>query len=160
MTQPYKICPQCQEPAAVAATQCARCGRIYRSTSPQQTQVFANPPAQAPAPAPRGLYFGVGVGAGCLLAIGLLCFFVWMIFSGARSQGGTQTAQLAAKMQVYIPCRPYEFEGKFGRPDSMSNTNRDGIEFYFWNYRCKDGTVTVTFNSTTQYIERVSTEGP
>ena len=49
MTQPFKICPQCQEPAAMNAAACARCGRVYRTTAPppmQQTQVVLPPPPQ------------------------------------------------------------------------------------------------------------------
>ena len=51
MTQPFKICPQCQEAAAMNAASCARCGRVYRTTAPppmQQTQVVQPPPPQYP----------------------------------------------------------------------------------------------------------------
>ena len=66
MTQPFKICPQCQEAATMSAASCARCGRVYRTTAPpsmQQTQVIQPPqyqqppyppqyPPQAPPPTP------------------------------------------------------------------------------------------------------------
>jgi hypothetical protein len=48
--QPHKICPQCQTPADLTASSCARCGRVYHTQfAPpvQQTQVFtpfASPP--------------------------------------------------------------------------------------------------------------------
>lgn len=46
MTQPYKICPQCQEPDSMDAASCIRCGRVYRTTAPPpigQTQVVMPP---------------------------------------------------------------------------------------------------------------------
>jgi TM2 domain-containing membrane protein YozV len=55
VTQPFKICPQCQEPAHIAAASCLRCGRLYRTTAPppmQQTQVVQPPPAQYQQPYP------------------------------------------------------------------------------------------------------------
>lgn len=49
---PYKVCPQCHEPAHMQSGQCVRCGRMFRTTAPppiQQTQVFGVPPQiQAP----------------------------------------------------------------------------------------------------------------
>ena len=42
MTQPYKVCPNCQQPAALSQTACGRCGRPYRTqfAPPNKTQVF------------------------------------------------------------------------------------------------------------------------
>jgi len=40
--QPFKVCPQCQQPTVIDAAVCQRCGRVYRSTAPipQVTQTF------------------------------------------------------------------------------------------------------------------------
>lgn len=42
MTAPYKACPKCQTPAALAAPRCERCGHAYRTqfVPPDQTQMF------------------------------------------------------------------------------------------------------------------------
>lgn len=50
MTQPYKLCPQCQQSAELNAQACARCGRVFRTRftpSPDQTQVVNPAPAYA-----------------------------------------------------------------------------------------------------------------
>ncbi len=60
MTQPFKICPQCQQRAEVSAAVCSSCGRKYRTTAPpvDQTQVFSGSamqqmrPTQQPMPPP------------------------------------------------------------------------------------------------------------
>ena len=52
MTQPYKVCPQCNIPAALDARTCTHCGRAYRTQfapPAQQTQVF-RPVAAGPLP--------------------------------------------------------------------------------------------------------------
>ncbi|MBM4356033.1 MAG: hypothetical protein FJ109_19965 [Deltaproteobacteria bacterium] len=47
MHQPWKVCPQCQEPAQLQACVCLRCGHVYRTRfAPPlgQTQVVLPPP--------------------------------------------------------------------------------------------------------------------
>ncbi len=54
MTQePYKICSECQQAAALNAPSCLRCGHQYRTrfTNPNQTQAVM-PPGQSAAPPP------------------------------------------------------------------------------------------------------------
>lgn len=43
--QPFKVCPKCQSPADLHASQCLNCGRVYRTQFDpiQQTQVFNLP---------------------------------------------------------------------------------------------------------------------
>ena len=41
MTQQYKICPRCQQSAQLNETICSKCGRQYRTTFEQPTQVIA-----------------------------------------------------------------------------------------------------------------------
>lgn len=52
--QAYKVCPQCQTPAAIDAPQCASCGRAYRTqfTQPisQTTVIQAQPAPSAAVP--------------------------------------------------------------------------------------------------------------
>jgi hypothetical protein len=49
MSQPYKVCPQCKQPAALDLQTCLRCGHLYRTQfvpPTQQTQMFVPPPIQ------------------------------------------------------------------------------------------------------------------
>lgn len=67
MSQPYKICPRCQQPADLAAPSCVKCGRIYKTqfTPPEEkTQAFPGGiPAAAPPPqAAPGVEFRVTLG--------------------------------------------------------------------------------------------------
>lgn len=51
--QAYKVCPQCQTPAAIDAPQCASCGRVYRTQFAQpvnQTTVIPAQPGLAVTP--------------------------------------------------------------------------------------------------------------
>lgn len=54
MTQPFKVCPQCQQPAHIHAVLCGTCGRKFQSTAPlvNQTQVFS----AGSIPPPQGRY--------------------------------------------------------------------------------------------------------
>jgi len=45
MSQPYKICPQCQTPAALAAPSCSRCGRQYHTQFTPAPQTQMSPPS-------------------------------------------------------------------------------------------------------------------
>ncbi len=62
--QPYKICPECGQPAELTAQACGRCGHAYRTqftpagqpfqtpgAPEQRTQMFGMPPPVPPAPA-------------------------------------------------------------------------------------------------------------
>lgn len=161
MTQPYKICPNCQQPAQINAIGCARCGRPYRTTAPPQpTQVFAAPVSPQPivGPPPKSYPFALGIGAGCLFAVALLCFGIWLAVSSLRPKGGPETQALAETMRLYVGAYPVSFQAKFGEPDHTSSSTAEGTKLFFWDYRCKDGTVTVTFNSETQKVQRIATE--
>jgi hypothetical protein len=52
--QPYKLCPQCQQPAVLSAPSCGRCGQQYRTqfATPDQTQVVIPPQHPPVAPVP------------------------------------------------------------------------------------------------------------
>jgi hypothetical protein len=55
MATPYKVCPECQNPAHLGASQCIQCGHRFRTSfvpRPDQTQGF-NLPAPAITPAPN-----------------------------------------------------------------------------------------------------------
>lgn len=62
MSQPHKICPRCQTPAAVDAQFCSRCGHGYRTQFQQDQTVLGapQPPYQAPyqPPPPPGYPYG------------------------------------------------------------------------------------------------------
>jgi hypothetical protein len=57
VTQPYKICPDCNEPAAVSSASCLRCGRVYRTTAPALTHVFHAAPHLPVAPSRKASTF-------------------------------------------------------------------------------------------------------
>jgi len=92
MTQPYKLCPKCQQPAALDAPTCSRCGRVYRTrfSTAQQTQMVAAPPPLPP-PIPSRFAFACSVcGNEQVQKISAICQ------SGQWSQVGTlQTTSVA-----------------------------------------------------------------
>jgi len=48
--QPYKICPECQQPADIYAGQCERCGHVFSTPPPaQDAQTQYAPPPPGPA---------------------------------------------------------------------------------------------------------------
>ena len=49
MTQPYKVCPKCQQPAVMTMQACGRCGHVYRSAAPPDRTLFVSPAPTKPA---------------------------------------------------------------------------------------------------------------
>lgn len=124
MTQsPFKVCPQCQTPAALDAPSCTRCGRQYRTQfvpPQQQTHVFAgNPsvPVRLPVANPakkRIIFLLVAV---CLVPV--LCFAAWRASAPYRGEPVTIT-------------NPSGFS--YGSPMAT----RDPEDLSVWNRRASD----------------------
>lgn len=59
MATPYKVCPDCQNPAHLGTTQCIQCGHRFRTSflpRPDQTQGYNLPaPAMTPSPGSSSL---------------------------------------------------------------------------------------------------------
>ena len=78
--EPYKICPQCQQPAVLTASQCGRCGRQYRTqfVPPQQTQ-------DVPAPLVRSYRMKPILAVGMVAALLGIATFAGMRFQSSRA---------------------------------------------------------------------------
>lgn len=126
MAQPYKQCPQCKQPAPLAAQTCASCGHVYRTqfvppSQPQPTQMFT-PQTPFPAPVPKRAIWPWLFGGCCGVPV-LLVVALWIlghnIASEARSRQTPETLALAAQMHSCIGMPMAEFVQHFGRPTSV-----------------------------------------
>jgi hypothetical protein len=82
--QPFKICPQCQEPAAINAASCARCGRVYRTTAlpMDQTQVIGVFPVATPGLWSNPLAVKAAIAATALFLLGFISWKAFTMFGG------------------------------------------------------------------------------
>jgi hypothetical protein len=120
MTQPYKVCPQCSQPAVLEMPQCRRCGFLYRA-SPQISMASSNlashPPERSRAERNRvrnRMLFGMlGV---LLLLVGVAAGLIRLFSTAsARPESGlTQVPQQTLpSRQPSLPTAP-----AIGMPDS------------------------------------------
>jgi hypothetical protein len=147
MTQPFKVCPCCQQSSALDSTSCAQCGHQYR------TYFGADDMTQAVYPSPAvALWRNPRKRAALLMAAGL--FLVVVAFS-LRHDPGPQT------FLVYLRVKPYEGSNANGLP------YWDRIEFFpkptpviggrhaHAVMHCSDGEVDITYSLDGGAIESV-----
>ena len=86
MSQPFKICPQCQTPAALTDMVCAKCGRQYRTQfgPPAQQTISVAPLHQLPPTQWEDLarrYRSARGNYNITLILGFLCLWPLWIFT-------------------------------------------------------------------------------
>lgn len=82
MSQPYKLCPQCGQPAALQTMVCQQCGRHYRTqfVTPDQTQVVMPPPPVYPQYSPFPTQPPANVTSiAAMWVLTFLCFIAYQI---------------------------------------------------------------------------------
>ena len=154
MTQPYKICPQCQHPAAMNASACVSCGRVYRTTAPPICPAY-RPPAPGSRTSARV--------AACIIAVPVGFIAMVMIFAilnpvRVRSPGPV-TMELMRRMKPYEFGRTDALIVNFGSPEKVFPLHAFDTDLLVYKYRCPDGIVSVTGGEATRLVVRVDAEG-
>jgi hypothetical protein len=159
MSQPFKVCPQCQTSSIISAALCASCGRIFQTTAPtgNQTQVFsgispsANPRNHR---IPRALVFGCTAPVVCFLVL-----FVIGAFTQHTPQPGPQAVALADQMKPYETQSIQAFVDRFGAPQSFVHSDLFKVPIDYMIYLCADGRVKVALGDSSKVIVDVRAEG-
>lgn len=119
---PYKICPACQQAAALDAPQCLRCGRVYRTQfqalPDDRTQAFTGLPS-IPHPGMRHRHRGfVAAITGAAVLVGLVGVMLWQMarphypFIGTWAEGTDLAMHFSADNTFVI--EEMRYSGGFG----------------------------------------------
>src|SRR5579871_331354 len=115
MTQPYKLCPQCQQPAVLTQTVCKRCGHQFRTqfvpANPTQAIYPQQPPApqplpqQDPAPWYVGIYEPTDTQRALKAITWVLYVLAWILCSSGQIPIGTLLDVVSIVIAVWLVCQ-------------------------------------------------------